>query len=233
MFTSSNQEIKEGQVNMHSMTSRDEGDTIIIGAPNYSLFNLYTESVIREAGIEEIGIKIGGKLASNLRYADDTALCANSQEEAERLIGKVNIIGKSRLLKLNVKKTKFLKIGKMQCDAGVSVDDEEIEVVEHFKYLVSLKSADGNCSRHQIPNWNGQEKTARSCTGRYGTTRAYARWCGQFSPMAQKAGLSQKLMRKGSNHQNCGFIVGCYESVGLNIEQTTASSRSLAPPDSF
>ena len=72
------------------------------------LFNLYTESVIREAGIEEMGIQIGGKLVSNLRYADDTALCANSQEEAERLIGKLNIIGKSRLLKLNVKKTKLL-----------------------------------------------------------------------------------------------------------------------------
>ena len=52
------------------------------------LFNLYTESVIREVEIEEMGIKIGGKLVSNLRYADDTALCANSQEEAERLIGK-------------------------------------------------------------------------------------------------------------------------------------------------
>ena len=47
------------------------------------------------------------------------------------------------LLKLNVKKTKLLKIGKMQCDAGVSVDDEAIEVVEHFKYLGSLKSVGG------------------------------------------------------------------------------------------
>ena len=113
--------------------------------------------MIREAGIEEMGIKIGGKLVSNLRYADDTALCAHSQEEAERLIGKVNIIGKSRLLKLNVKKTKLLKIGKMQCDAGVSVDDEEIEVVEHFKYLGSRKSADGNC--------NNSNKDTRSRIG--------------------------------------------------------------------
>ena len=56
------------------------------------LFNLYTESVIREAEIEEMEIKIGRKLVSNLRYADDTARCANSQEEAESLIGKVNII---------------------------------------------------------------------------------------------------------------------------------------------
>ena len=54
------------------------------------LSNLYTESVIREAEIEEMRIKIGGKLVSKLRYADDTALCATSQEEGERLIGKVN-----------------------------------------------------------------------------------------------------------------------------------------------
>ena len=112
------------------------------------LFNLYTESVIGEEEIEEMGIKLGGKLVSNLRYTDDSARCTNSQEEAERLIGKVNIIGKSRLLKINVKKTKLLKIWNMQSDAGLSVDDEEIEVVEHFKYVGSLKSADGsNCNK--------------------------------------------------------------------------------------
>ena len=82
----------------------------------------------------EIGFEIVGQLVSNLRYADDTALCANSQEEAERLIGKVNSIGKARvtLLKLNVNNTKLLKIGKMQSDARVAVDAEQIEVVEHF-----------------------------------------------------------------------------------------------------
>ena len=73
-----------------------------------------------------MGIKIGGKLVSNLIYADDTALCANSQEEAERLIGKVNTIGKARLLKLNVKKTNLLKIRKMQSDAGATVENEPI-----------------------------------------------------------------------------------------------------------
>ena len=80
--------------------------------PSPHLFNVYIESVIREAEIEEMRIKIGGKLVSNLRYAYDIPLCANSQEEAERLIGKVNNIGKARLPKLNVKKTKLLKIGK-------------------------------------------------------------------------------------------------------------------------
>ena len=187
-----------------------------------------------------MGIKIGGKFVSSLIYADDTALCANSQEEAERLIGKVIIIGKSRLLKLNVKKTKLLKIGKMQCDSGVSVDDEEIEVVEHFKYIGSVKSADGNCNKDTRSRIGMAKKRMLDLVPIWkdrGITKDLKmkplRWCGQFSPMAQKAGLSHKLMRKGSNQQNCGFIVGCYESVGLNIEQTTASSRNLAPPDSF
>ena len=53
----------------------------------------------------------------------------------------------ARLLKLNVKKTKLLKVGKIQSDAGVTVDNEQSEVVEHFKYLGSLKAADGNCSK--------------------------------------------------------------------------------------
>ena len=66
--------------------------------------------MIREADIEEMGInfkmKTGEKLVYNLlRRAYDTALCAESQEQAERLIGKVNNRGKARLLKLNVKNT--------------------------------------------------------------------------------------------------------------------------------
>ena len=102
---------------------------------------------MREAKIEEMGITIGGQLVSNLSYADDTAPCVSSQEEAETLIGKVNTIGKARLLILHVKKTKLLKVGKMQSDAGVTVGNEHIEVVEHFKYIGSLKAADGNCSK--------------------------------------------------------------------------------------
>ena len=46
-----------------------------------------------------------------------------------------------------MKNTKLLKIVKMQSDAGVTVDDEHIGAVEHFKYLGSLKSGDGNCSK--------------------------------------------------------------------------------------
>ena len=55
------------------------------------------------------------------------------------------ICGKST--KLNVKKSKLLKVGKMQSDAGVTVDNEQIEVVEHVKYFGSLKVDDGNCTK--------------------------------------------------------------------------------------
>ena len=66
--------------------------------------------MIREADIEQLGIKKGGKLAYNLRYAGNIALCAESHEKAEWLIGKVNNLGKARLLKPNVKKAKFQKV---------------------------------------------------------------------------------------------------------------------------
>ena len=54
-------------------------------------------------------------------------------------------------MKLNVKKTNVLKIGKIQSDTEVTVDDEQISLVEHLKYLGSLKSADGNYSRDTRP----------------------------------------------------------------------------------
>ena len=82
-------------------------------------------------------------MGCNRRHADDIICCAESPEDAKSVIGKVNNKVKSRLLKLNVKHTERLKIGKIQFDAGIIVDDEQIEVVEHFKYLGSLKSADG------------------------------------------------------------------------------------------
>ena len=69
----------------------------------------------------------------------------------KRLIGRVKNIRKARLLKLNVEKTKLRKVVKIQFDAGVTADDEQIEVVELFKYLSSLKSADSNCN-NDVPD---------------------------------------------------------------------------------
>ena len=72
------------------------------------LFNLYAEYIIRNAGLEEAqaGIKIAGRSISNLRYADDTALMAESEEELKSLLMKVE--SEKVGLKLNIQKTKIM-----------------------------------------------------------------------------------------------------------------------------
>ena len=72
------------------------------------LFNLYTEYIIRNAGLEEAqaGIKIAGRNINNLRYADDATLMAESKEELKSLLMKVKEESEKVGLKLNIQKTK-------------------------------------------------------------------------------------------------------------------------------
>ena len=65
---------------------------------------------MHEAEVRHLGVSVGGRLLSNLCYADDTALCDNNHQEPDELINRVNDVGTRRLLKLNVKKTKLLLI---------------------------------------------------------------------------------------------------------------------------
>ena len=68
------------------------------------LFRAYTEQVLREAEITESGAVIGGRSISNLRYADDTALCGKSPQEINNIVHKVNYAGVIRLQTLNARK---------------------------------------------------------------------------------------------------------------------------------
>ena len=74
------------------------------------LFNLYAEYIIQKAGLEEAqaGIKIAGRNISNLRYADDTTLMAESEEELKSLLMKVKVESEKVGLKLNIQKTKIM-----------------------------------------------------------------------------------------------------------------------------
>ena len=73
------------------------------------LFNLYVEYIMRNAGLEEAqaGIKIARRNINNLRYADDTTLMAESEEELESLLMKVKAESEKVGLKLNIQKTKI------------------------------------------------------------------------------------------------------------------------------
>ena len=77
------------------------------------LFNLYAEHIMRNAGLEEAqaGIKIAGRNTNNLRYADDTTLMAESEEELKSLLMKVKEESEKVGLKLNIQKTKIMASG--------------------------------------------------------------------------------------------------------------------------
>ena len=74
------------------------------------VFNLYAEYIMRNAGLEEAqaGIKIAGRYINNLRYANDTTLMAESEEELKSLLMKVKEESEKVGLKLNIQKTKIM-----------------------------------------------------------------------------------------------------------------------------
>ena len=77
-----------------------------------SLFNLYAEYIMRNAGLDEAqaGIKIAGRNSNNLRYADDTTLMAENEEELKSFLMKVKEESEKVGLKLNIQKTKIMAL---------------------------------------------------------------------------------------------------------------------------
>ena len=102
---------------------------------------------MRNAGLEETqaGIKIAGRNINNLRYADNTTLMAESEEEIKSLLMKVKESEKVGL-KLNIQKTKIMASGPI---TSWEIDGETVEIVSDFIFLVSRITADGDCS-HEI-----------------------------------------------------------------------------------
>ena len=95
------------------------------------LFNFYVEYVMRNAGLEETqgGIKIAGRNINNLRYADDTILVAESEEELKSLLMKVKEESEKVGLKLNIQKTKIMASGPIP---SWEIDGETVETVRLF-----------------------------------------------------------------------------------------------------
>ena len=100
------------------------------------------------AGLEEAqaGIKISGRNINNFRYADDTTLMAESEEELKSLLMKVKEESKKVGFKLNIQKTKIMASGPITL---WQVDGETMETVTDFIFLGSKITADGDCS-HEI-----------------------------------------------------------------------------------
>ena len=110
-----------------------------------SYFNLYAEYIMRNAGLEEgqAGIKIAGRNISNLWYADDTNLMAESKEELKSYLMKVKEESEKVGLKLNIQKTKIVALGPI---ISWQIDGEKNEII----YFGGLQ----NHCRWWLQPWN-------------------------------------------------------------------------------
>ena len=99
-------------------------------------------------GLEEAqaGIKIAGRNINNIRYADDTTLMAESEEELKSLLMKVKEESEKVGLKINIQKTKITACGPI---TSWEIEGETVETVSDFIFLCSKITADGDCS-HEI-----------------------------------------------------------------------------------
>ena len=112
------------------------------------LFNFYAEYIVRNAGLEEAqaGIKIARRNINNLRYADDTTLMAENEEELKSPLMEVKEESEKVGLKLNIQKTKIITSGLI---TSWELDRETVETVSDFVWRGSKITADIDCS-HEI-----------------------------------------------------------------------------------
>ena len=112
------------------------------------LFNFYAEYIMRNAGLDEkqAGIKIARRNINNLRYADDTTIMAESEEELKSLLMKVKEESEKVGLKLNIQKTKIIASSPI---TSWQIDGETVETVADFTFRGSKITADGD-----LQPWN-------------------------------------------------------------------------------
>ena len=112
------------------------------------LFNLYAEYIKRNVGLDEAqaGINISGRNINNHRYADDTTLMAESEEELKSLLMKVKEENENVGLKLNIQERKIMASGPI---TSWQIDGETMKTVTNFILLGSKITADGDCN-HEI-----------------------------------------------------------------------------------
>ena len=112
------------------------------------LFNLYAEHIVRNARLDELqaGIKTGGRNINNLRYADDTTLMTESEEELKKFFMRVKEKSEKASLKLNVKKTKTIAFSPI---TSWQIEGEKVEAVTNLLFLDSKITVDSEYS-HEI-----------------------------------------------------------------------------------
>ena len=128
--------------------------------PKYQLTDKWIKKYTYNIYYTQAGIKIAGRNINNLRYADDTTLMAESEEELKSLLMKVKEESEKVGLKLNIQKTKIMASGPI---TSWEIDGETVETASDFIFEGSKITADGDCS-HEIKRWllaGGQSEELR------------------------------------------------------------------------
>ena len=133
---------------MEQRTDSKLGKDYIVCILSPSSFNLCPEYIMRNAGLDEAQaeIKIVWRNINKLRYADDTTIMAESEEELKNFLMKVKEESEKAGLKLNIQKTKIMASSPI---TSWQIDGETMETVTDFIWGGSKISADGDCS-HEI-----------------------------------------------------------------------------------
>src|SRR5580693_5892141 len=113
------------------------------------LFSIYAEKMMIEA-MEDIdeGVKVGGKLVKDVKFADDQGMVASSEQGLQRLMDALATTAKKYDMKINIKKTKTMLVSKSNIGGTVSIviDGLLVEQVNKFQYLGSMMTEDGRCT---------------------------------------------------------------------------------------
>ena len=129
------------------------------------LFNLHAEYIMQNAGLDEAqeGLKTVSKNINNLRYADDTTLMAESEEELKSLLMKVKEESEKIGLKLNIQKTQTMASGPI---TSWQIDGKTMETVRDFIFWGSKITAEGHCShdiKKPLAPWKKSYDQPRQC----------------------------------------------------------------------
>src|SRR6476661_965708 len=111
------------------------------------LFSIYAEMMMKEA-LENVegGIRVGGELIKDVKYADDQGIVANSEAGLQSLMDSLNTTAKHYGMKINIKKTTAMVVSRNGGErVNITVDGQSVEQVSKFRYLGSLISKDGRC----------------------------------------------------------------------------------------
>ena len=110
------------------------------------LFNIYAEEMMLEAmeGVED-GVKIGGKLLKDVRFADDQGMIAGSESGLQETMNALNTTATNYDMKINIKKTKVMRVSRKGGDVNIFINGIKVEQVKSFKYLGHTMTEDGRC----------------------------------------------------------------------------------------